>query len=288
MTASLPPIRVFALTVLALCAFAANSLLCRWALAEPSIDAASFTTIRLLTGALALWLLLAWLGGERPPPRPGRHWLPAAMLFAYAIAFSLAYLSLSAGTGALILFGGVQLTMLLAGWRSGERPMPRQWVGLLLAFAGLAWLVAPGVAAPSPSGAALMAIAGIAWGVYSLLGRGAENPALTTARNFVRAVPFALAASLLALPHVSISPQGLLLATLSGALASGLGYIVWYAALPSLSATRAASVQLAVPVLAAVAGVILLDEPLTPRLLAAGSVILGGIALAVLGRAPRR
>lgn len=288
MTTSLPPIRVLALTALALCAFAANSLLCRWALAGPSIDAASFTSVRLLTGALSLWLLLGWLGGERPPPRPGRHWLPAAMLFVYAIAFSLAYLSLSTGTGALILFGGVQLTMLLAGWRSGERPTPRQGLGLLLAFAGLGWLVAPGVAAPSPLGAALMAIAGVAWGVYSLLGRDAVNPALTTARNFARALPFALAASLLSLPQFAISIEGLLLASASGALASGLGYIVWYAALPSLSATRAASVQLAVPVLTAAAGVALLDEPLTLRLLAAGGIILGGIALAVFGRAPRR
>lgn len=282
------PLRTATLSALALCAFAANSLLCRRALAEPGIDAATFTSVRLLSGALALWLLLAWLGGERPPPRAGQRWLPAAMLFAYAIAFSFAYLSLGAGTGALILFGCVQLTMLLAGLRVGERPSPRQWAGALVAFAGLAWLVAPGVTAPSPSGAALMAVAGIAWGAYSLLGRGAGNPVLATARNFARALPFALAASLLAMPHFSIDAEGLLLATLSGALASGLGYVLWYAALPSLGATRAASVQLAVPALTAFAGVALLGEPLTPRLLAAGGAILGGIALAVFGRPPRR
>jgi drug/metabolite transporter (DMT)-like permease len=282
MTVSTPSPGTLTLTALALSAFAANSLLCRLALGTASIDAASFTSVRLVSGTLMLWLLVALIGGERAPIRPGRQWLPAAMLFLYAIAFSFAYVSLGAGTGALILFGCVQLTMLLAGLYAGERPRPRQWAGIALAFAGLAWLVAPGLTAPAPAGAALMAAAGIAWGAYSLLGRGASNPSLTTARNFARAVPFTVVLSLLALPQLSISPEGLLLATLSGALASGLGYIAWYAALPALTATSAASVQLAVPVLTAAAGVVLLDEPLTLRLIVSAAAILGGIALALL------
>lgn len=284
MTAALLPLRTPALTLLALCAFAANSLLCRLALGHASIDAASFTTVRLFSGAVTLWLLLALIGGRHAKPRQHRRWLPAAMLFLYAIAFSYGYLSLDAGTGALLLFGCVQLTMLLTALRGGERPAVRQWLGIAVAFAGLAWLVAPGVTAPAPAGAALMAVAGIAWGVYSLLGRGATDPVLTTARNFARALPLALMASLLALPQFTISPEGLVLASLSGALASGLGYVVWYAVLPSLTATRAASVQLAVPLLTAAAGVVLLGEPLTARLVVAAGAIVGGIALAVIAR----
>jgi drug/metabolite transporter (DMT)-like permease len=206
------------------------------------------------------------------------------MLFLYAIAFSLAYLSLSAGTGALLLFGSVQATMLLVALRAGERPHPWTWVGLGVALAGLCVLVAPGLRAPSPGGAALMIAAGIAWGVYSLRGRGAPDPLAATTDNFVRSVPLVVAAGLAAWavhgPH-HVSPRGVLLALISGAVTSGVGYVVWYAALRGLTATRAATVQLAVPVLAAVAGVVLLSEAVTVRLVASAALILGGIAVAL-------
>jgi drug/metabolite transporter (DMT)-like permease len=274
------------LTLAALVAFAANSILCRLALASGTVDAASFTTIRIASGALLLALLLRWRGGSAPAGTGPRAWWPAAMLFGYAIAFSYAYRSLSAGTGALILFGAVQTTMLLAGWRSGERLAARQWLGIAAALAGLVWLVSPGLAAPDPVGAALMGAAGVAWGAYSLLGRGAGDPVAATATNFLRAVPMALAVSALAVAHAHVSTRGAVLAMASGAIASGLGYVAWYAALRGLAASQAAVVQLAVPVLAATAGVALLGEALTLRLVGAGTVILGGIALAMARRSP--
>lgn len=284
-----PVLASAALTLAAMIAFAANSLLCRAALAEGAIDATSFTSLRLVSGALVLWLLLALRRAPAPSARPR----PAAalLLFAYAIGFSLAYLQLTAATGALLLFGAVQGCMLVAALRAGERPKPLQWCGWLLALGGLVALLAPGLHAPAPLPAALMLGAGIAWGGYSLIGRGSRDPVADTAHNFLRAAPMALAASLLALlladPVLTI--PGVLLALASGALASGLGYVLWYAALPALSATAAASVQLSVPALTALLAVLLLGEALQPRLLLAGPAILGGIALAVLvRRAPRR
>lgn len=273
------------LTGLALAAFAANSLLCRAALGRDAIDPASFSTIRLASGAATL--VLIGFSTRRGATGVAGSWGSAALLFLYAVPFSFAYVSLGAGTGALILFGAVQATMLVAALSSGERPHRVQWLGLILALGGLAYLVMPGLAAPSTVGAVLMALAGVAWGVYSLRGRGASDPRAETAGNFARSVPLAIGVSVAAAPHVAFHAEGVLLAVASGALASGLGYVAWYAALPALSATRAASVQLAVPVLAAVGGVLFLSERITPRLILAAILILGGVGLA-LTRTERR
>jgi drug/metabolite transporter (DMT)-like permease len=277
--------RAAVFTVLALVGFAANSLLCRAALGGGGrlIDAASFTTVRLVSGALVLGLLLRLRGGAE---RRG-SWGSALALFAYAAGFSLAYVRIPAGVGALVLFGCVQATMLGTGIFRGERPRPLEWAGLVLALGGLVALTAPGVSAPDALGAALMAGAGVAWGVYSLRGRGSTNPLAVTADNFLRSVPLTLGLSVLGLlvegtPRAT--PAGLGLAVASGALASGVGYSLWYAALPHLSATRAAIVQLSVPVLAAAGGVLLLGETLSVRLVGAGSALLCGILLALRAR----
>ena len=269
--------KTFALTVSAMVAFAANSLLCRAALGERTIDAASFTTVRLVSGALTLWLIVRFT--RRNTARGSGDWVAAAMLFLYAVAFSFAYLSLTAGTGALILFGLVQLTMFVVGLRGGERFAPLSWAGFATAVAGVAYLVSPGVAAPSPVGAALMALAGVAWGVYSLRGRGVPDPLSATAGNFIRTVPLALLVSALMIGEVRGSWRGVALATASGAVTSAIGYVIWYAALRGLNATRAATVQLSVPAIAALGGVLLLSEPVTERLLLSSLAILGGIAL---------
>jgi drug/metabolite transporter (DMT)-like permease len=261
-------------------AFAANSVLCRLALGHATIDAASFTTIRLLAGAVTLLALAATLRRGQAITARG-SWRAAGALFGYAIAFSFAYLSLSAGTGALILFGAVQLTMILSALWVGERPGALQWLGFVCAVAGLVYLVAPGVTAPSPLGAFLMAFAGACWGIYSLLGRGSTDPMLDTTANFMRATPLAIIASAIAYAHTQISGTGLLLAFASGALSSGVGYVIWYAALRGLTATRAAIVQLVVPLLAAVGGVIFLGEVFTTRLAIASVLILGGVAIAI-------
>lgn len=277
--------RLVALTLLALIAFAANSILCRLALERTEIDAASFTAIRLLSGALMLGLLLA----RRPAGSLGGDWPSAAALFVYAAAFSYAYISLETGIGALLLFGAVQATMILAGLRAGERLQGRQLAGLTLALGGLVYLLWPGLAAPPPGSALLMLAAGIAWGVYSLRGRGNQDPLAVTAGNFLRAVPLGVGLGLLALPGLQLDAAGVGYAVLSGALASGAGYAVWYAALRGLPATHAATLQLSVPVIAAAGGTLLLDEPVTLRLALASIAILGGIALVVTrtGRRPR-
>lgn len=269
------------LTALALIAFAANSIFCRLALAAWAIDPASYTAIRLIAGALTLWFIARW---RCAPPAQERRggWFAAAALFLYAAAFSFAYVSLSAGTGALILFASVQITMIGAGLYSGERPRPAEWIGLIVALGGLVYLVSPGITAPSPLGSALMAVAGIAWGVYSLLGRGVE-PVRATADSFLRAALLALAC-LAWLPALDISLPGLIWAVLSGSISSALGYVVWYAALRGLSATRAATVQLAVPVLAALGGVLFLSEALTLHLTISAAIILGGVGLALMTR----
>jgi drug/metabolite transporter (DMT)-like permease len=276
-------LRTASLTAAALVAFAANSLLCRLALGAAQIDAASYTSLRLLSGAATLWLILAF-SGRSSSAKEGGSWVSAAMLFLYAVVFSFAYLTLDAGTGALILFGAVQATMILAGFIEGHRPHVLEWVGLVGAFAGLVYLVSPGISAPAPFGSVLMAVAGIAWGIYSLRGRGSGNPVAVTAANFARAVPFAVVVSVLVVPDFQISIRGAWLAVVSGAVASGMGYVVWYAALKGLTTTRAAVVQLSVPVLAAIGGVLFLSEGITVRLVISSIVILGGVAVAIWGR----
>jgi drug/metabolite transporter (DMT)-like permease len=276
--------RVSALTAVALMAFAGNSLLCRLTLRGGHADPAAFTLIRLASGAAALWLVLHV---SRRDTRVSGDWRSATALFVYAIAFSFAYMGLSAGTGALLLFGAVQASMLLVGLMKGERPGSIQGIGLVLAVAGLVYLVLPGVEAPQPLGAALMLAAGVAWGLYSLRGRRAGDPTMATAGNFLRATALAIVATLLSVSRLEVDPIGWALALTSGVITSGLGYVIWYTALKGLTATRAAVVQLSVPVIAAMGGVLLLDETFTLRLGLATCVILGGVALAILGRQAR-
>ncbi len=280
-----PTFQAIVLTAVAMLAFAANSLLCRLALQQRGIDPASFASIRLVSGALTLAVIVRFRAARLSPGHA--DWLAATMLFAYVAFFSFAYLTLPAGTGALILFGAVQLTMLIVGLRSGEMFGPVAWLGLALAIAGLVYLVSPGVAAPPFLGAALMAIAGVAWGVYSLRGRGVADPLAATAGNFTRAVPLALLLSLLFVANAYADAAGVALAIASGALTSGIGYVIWYAALSKLSAMRAATVQLSVPLIAAFGGVAFLSEAITPRLVAASVAILGGIALVLSNRSQK-
>ncbi|GAC1334950.1 MAG: DMT family transporter [Collimonas sp.] len=281
----LPSLQAIVLTAAAMLAFAANSLLCRLALQQRGIDPASFASIRLVSGAITLAVIVRF---KTPRLSPGHtDWLAATMLFAYVAFFSFAYLTLPAGTGALILFGAVQLTMLIVGLRSGEMFGPGAWLGLALAVAGLVYLVSPGVAAPPLLGAALMAIAGVAWGVYSLRGRGVADPLAATAGNFARAVPLTLLLSLLFVANAYADAAGVALAIASGALTSGIGYVIWYAALSKLSAMRAATVQLSVPLIAAFGGVAFLSEAITPRLVAASVAILGGIALVLTSKSQK-
>ncbi|MCG6965685.1 MAG: DMT family transporter [Chromatiaceae bacterium] len=269
------------LTALAMLAFAGNSLLCRVALKDAAIDAASFTTIRLLSGALTLWLIVQLRGGVR---KPAGSWASALALFAYAAAFSFAYISLPAATGALLLFGAVQATMIGYGLSRGERLSVRQWTGFALALAGLVGLLLPGLSAPPLLGALLMLAAGIAWGVYSLRGRGGGDPTAVTAGNFARSVPLALTLSALTFRSAAWDGSGVGYAVASGALASGVGYAIWYMALPGLRPASAATVQLSVPLIAALGAVMFLDEALSLRLLFASAAILGGIALVILSR----
>lgn len=272
-------LRTTIFTALALIAFAGNSLLCRAALAHTRIDAASFTTVRLLSGALVLWCLVWLRGGAR---MGGGNWLSALALFAYAAGFSFSYLHLTAAVGALLLFGAVQTTMIGHGIWSGERMRWLQLIGLALACGGLLVLLLPGLSAPPLTGALLMLGAGIAWGIYSLRGKHGGDPLKVTAGNFLRAAPMALILSLSLLRNASPDPVGVGYAFLSGALASGVGYAIWYTALPFLKSTTAATVQLSVPILAAAGGVFFLGERLTFRLLAASVAIIGGIALVIL------
>jgi drug/metabolite transporter (DMT)-like permease len=275
--------RTALLTGVAMLAFAANSLLCRLALEPRLIDAASFTSARAISGAATLGLIMLM---SRPSERSGRSadWRSVVTLFAYMVFFSFAYLSLSAGTGALILFGAVQLTMFIFALRRGEHLTLPSWAGLTMAILGLIYLVSPGVTAPDRFGVFLMATAGIAWGLYSLLGRATVDPLAATATNFTYSVPLALIVSLLSLRDFNVSSHGLALAVASGALASGCGYVIWYAALPGLTATRAATVQLSVPVFAAFGGAALISEEITLRLLVASAATLGGVAVVLAQR----
>lgn len=271
--------RIISLTSLAMVAFAGNSLLCRQALKHTAIDPASFTAIRLISGALILWLLTRM---KQSSPAGKGSWPSALALFAYAAGFSFAYVSLSAGSGALLLFGAVQATMIGYGLWKGERLRAFQTLGVLLALGGLVGLLLPGISAPPLLGAALMIAAGIAWGIYSLRGKGAGDPTRVTAGNFMRAVPITIILSLLMLDFASVDSAGFYYAVASGALASGLGYAIWYTVLPALRNTSAATVQLSVPVIAALGGIVFLGEPITLRLALASVAILGGIALVIV------
>jgi len=277
--------RLTLITALALTAFAANSLLNRAALAGGHIDPASFTVIRIASGAAMLGVLVAASdAGWRA--RLGAGSIASALaLLAYAVFFSYAYLTLEAGIGALILFGAVQISMI--GWSlaTGERPKPLRWIGIAASVGGFVWLVSPGgVAAPEPLGATLMAVAGLSWGIYSLRGKGVSDPTAATAGNFLIAVPFALPL-LLFIGDGPVAPWGVLLAATSGAITSGLGYALWYSALRHLDGTIASILQLLAPAIAAAASVALLGEQPTLRLLLAGLMILGGVALAIKGGA---
>lgn len=270
--------RTLLLTALAMLAFAGNSLLCRLALATTAIDPASFTAIRITAGALALALIVRL----RNHSTPLGDWPSGIALFVYAAAFSFAYVTLPAAAGALLLFGSVQATMIGHGLASGERPGTWQMAGLAAAFAGLAGLLLPGLSAPPLPGSLLMIAAGCAWGVYSLRGRGGGDATCETAGNFLRASALAGGLGLLMLPWASVDRAGVVYAVASGALASGMGYAVWYTALRGLAATSAASVQLSVPVIAAVGGILLLGEPLTVRLVLCSTAVLGGIGLVIV------
>jgi drug/metabolite transporter (DMT)-like permease len=272
--------RVFLVTLLAMLAFAGNSVLCRLALSHTTIDPASFTSIRLVSGAIFLWIVVRVRGGNSSG---GGNWVSALALLAYAAGFSFAYVGLSAATGALLLFSAVQATMLGVGILRGERLNERQIIGILLAVGGLIALLLPGLSAPPLGSAALMVGAGVAWGVYSLRGQGAGDSTKVTAGNFLRAAPAALVVGLV-LPHMPLDEQGTACAVLSGAVASGLGYTLWYTVLPSLRSTTAAVVQLSVPVIATLSGSVLLEEAITRRVMLASGAILGGIAIVVFAR----
>ena len=265
-------------------AFASNSLLCRAALKQTSIDAASFTFVRVFSGAVVLWLVtnLRRMIRTTRDVGVGGNWISALALFLYAAGFSFAYVDVAAGTGALLLFGAVQATMILWGLHKGERLRAIQIVGLVVAMTGLVVLLFPGLSAPPLFGSILMLGAGVAWGIYSLRGKRERNPVTATTGNFVRAVPFAAAVSIIFLRWLDLDIAGVIYAIISGAITSGLGYVIWYSVLPSLKAASAATVQLSVPVLAAAGGILLLGEPLTLRYLLASVAILGGIALVVL------
>jgi len=273
--------RVFVLTLLAMTAFAGNSLLCRSALKDTSIDAATFTLIRIISGALILWLIVRMRGGTHSATG---SWFSALALFLYAGGFSFAYVSLPAGTGALLLFGAVQVTMIGYGLWAGELFRKQQAAGFIFAFGGLVGLLLPGLSAPPLQGSVLMLGAGVAWGIYSLRGTSSGDATRITAGNFLRAVPFAAALSVAMLPWASLDSSGFWYAISSGALASGLGYAIWYTALKGLRTTSAATVQLSVPVIAAVGGIVFLGEQLTARLLITSAAILGGIALVIFDK----
>lgn len=276
-------LKTFIFTLLALMAFAANSVLCRLALGEDSIDASSFTVIRLLSGAVVLYLLILLNNSKTASDAKG-SWSASLMLFLYAITFSYAYVTLETGTGALILFASVQISMILLSVLSGNRLHTTEWLGIVISCIGFVYLVLPAVTTPSLTGFLLMTSAGIAWGVYSLKGRGTQNPVFDTAYNFIRTIPFIIVLSIFTLHDAQATTRGILLAVMSGAIASGIGYAIWYRALTGLSATQAAVVQLLVPVIAAFGGVIFVSEAITLRLAISAIMILGGISIVVIGR----
>lgn len=282
-------IRLMSLTLITMLCFAGNSVLCRLALRQTSIDAASFTSVRLISGALVLVLLV--YGRQRfqmvrsaRPAALGGNWFSALALFVYASTLSFSYANMSTGIGALLLFGAVQATMILTGLWRGERLNVQQIVGLVMALAGVVAILSPGLDAPPLASALLMLTSGVAWGVYSLRGRGVADPTGDTAGNFLRATVLALLLSVLFVAHQQFDTQGVLYAVLSGAITSGLGYTIWYIVLPKLTRTRAAAVQLSVPVLASLFGALFVNEPITLSLMLTSTAVLGGIALVVYGK----
>jgi drug/metabolite transporter (DMT)-like permease len=268
------------LTAAAMLCFAANSLLCRMALAPHLIDPATFSTVRVASAVAVLTVLVVGRGGRLSGPAQA-NWWSVGCLLAYLLFFSFAYARLSAGSGALILFGAVQLTMFAAALHQGEHFAPLSWIALAVALLGLVYLVLPGVTAPDPIGAFFMAVAGVAWGIFSLLARGVTRPTEANASNFIYCLPLVAIASFWFSGDFKASPTGLVLAVASGAIASGLGYVIWYAALRTLSRTQAATVQLTVPAIAAFGGVLLLSEPVTIRLVVASCALLGGVAVVI-------
>jgi len=276
-------VKTIIFTGLALVAFAANSVLCRLALGERAIDASSFTIIRLLSGAIVLLAILSINKNKTGPSTKG-SWYASLMLFLYAISFSFAYITLNTATGALILFGSVQITMIILSLISGTRLHGTEWIGVMIAFAGFVYLTLPAVTTPSAIGFLLMTIAGIAWGIYTLIGRNSKNPLVDTGYNFFRTIPFAIILLLIASKNLNYSYEGILLAVLSGGITSGIGYAIWYTALGGLSALQAAVLQLLVPVIAAFGGIIFVSETITLRLTVSAIMILGGILMVVLGR----
>ena len=282
-------VKIIASTVFALFAFAANSVLCRLALGTNAIDATSFTTIRLLSGIAILFVLIQLTRLIQKPKKDLKlqskgSWLSAAMLFIYAVAFSFGYISLDTGTGALILFGAVQITMILSNVVTGNKLHLSEWLGLALAFTGFVYLIMPSVTTPSLTGFVLMSISGMAWAFYTLLGRKSKNALNDTAFNFLRTVPFIFILMVFSLDSLHVSSSGIMLAILSGAIASGVGYFVWYIALAGLSVTQAAVLQLFVPIIAALGGVIFTSELITVRLIESSALVLGGILMVILGR----
>ena len=268
---------------MALIAFAANSVLCRLALGNEAIDASSFTVIRLLSGTIVLLIIIATSRNIKGSSEKG-SWTASFMLFLYAITFSYAYISLDTGAGALILFGSVQITMILLSLISGTRLHYIEWAGVTIAFTGFVYLIMPGITAPSAIGFLLMTVAGIAWGIYTLKGRGSKNPLMDTAYNFLRTTPLVILLAITTIANVNYSSEGIFLASLSGGITSGIGYTIWYIALGGLSSTQAAVLQLSVPVIAALGGVIFVSEAITSRLTISATMVLGGILMVILGR----
>jgi drug/metabolite transporter (DMT)-like permease len=264
-------------------AFAGNSLLCRLALRDASIDPASFTSVRLLSGAITL-LLIVLLTGRRRALKTNGGWVSAIVLFFYAITFSYAYVSLNAGAGALILFGCVQGTMITVGLWRGDRPGHFEWLGWILAFGGMTWLVLPGAEAPPLAGAIMMAASGVGWGLYSLRGQAESEPVASNATNFLLSLVFIVALTIVTWSDAEMNARGVIIAIIAGSITTGIGYVIWYAALDYLKAMQAALVQLSVPVIATIGGVVLLAEPLSLRLTASSALVLGGIMIALIAR----
>jgi drug/metabolite transporter (DMT)-like permease len=277
-------IKIISYTAFALAAFAFNSILCRMALRGGEADAAGFTGVRLVSGAVALIIISYFFSSGKGSSMKRGNWISAFFLFAYALCFSFAYIGLTAATGALILFSSVQFTMIAIALFRGDRPGVLEWIGLLTALGGLVYLVFPGLSSPPLFASLLMAAAGMAWGIYTLRGRGSSDPLGDTTGNFIRSVPMIAVASIPYLQSINLSTRGIGLAILSGAVASGVGYTVWYAVLKYHTPTRAAILQLSVPVIAAFGGVLLLSESMSSRLLIASALILGGIAMTISGR----
>ncbi|MDN3681817.1 DMT family transporter [Vibrio tapetis subsp. quintayensis] len=281
------PYKTALYTFLALLAFAGNSVLCRLALGNEQIDAASFTAIRLLSGVLVLFCLLAVAGRSKPlksSPSQRGSWWSGFMLFGYAITFSFAYVTLETGIGALILFGAVQITMIVASLVSGDRLHKLEWAGMVVAFVGFIYLVLPTLSTPSWLGFVLMTISGMAWAFYTLAGRGSVNPLQDTGFNFLRTIPLVILLLVASAYNANLTLNGLVLAALSGGVASGIGYTLWYSALKGMSTTQAAVVQLLVPVIAAIGGVVFVDEPFSLRLMISSALVLGGILTVVLSK----